>query len=146
MDPVAALFLILIVPLVVLAVLGLLARREHAVVITGVPLEEVGNVVYRSAKGMMWASEDGPGDLNFRRRTPIKIRGTTGPTLSVQFHDREDGSVEIRLWMSAWSSVWGIASGGESIMFRRWKVSRAVRRCEAAAMQGGTPSHLLPGD
>lgn len=131
MDVVAGFLGILIAILIVLAILGVIARRQVDLTIP-LPVDHAREIAFRAAKGPLWANESGPGDINLRRRAI----GAKGPTLSISVEQNPDGSATVSQWMSHWTSVMGIPNGPESILFRRWKVTRALRN----SLESRTPT------
>ncbi|MEV8358631.1 hypothetical protein [Microbacterium sp. NPDC076895] len=103
---------ILLLIIVALFALGIwqtiAAKRQHETVTTLSPAR-LRALVDDSFGKLFWAETDGPGDLNFRRRTP----NGSGATISIDFETTADGKTVVQAWMSHWQSRMGmVASGG----------------------------------
>ncbi|MDF0529809.1 hypothetical protein P0W64_09475 [Tsukamurella sp. 8F] len=134
--------MVLLVVLVVVAVLaageGLataLVRRPRRGCSVGLTLAQARHTVYRAGDAAGWLLEDGPGDLNMRRRT--RFTSLRGPVLSVRFAAPGGDRVEAEAWMSRAGRLWSIPWGGAAVLLRRSRILCALRRAgsssEAAA-------------
>lgn len=75
-----------------------------------------------------WKRVDGPGDLNVQYRFNLPIRGQKAPVVSVSAEPATDGpGTDVEVWMSSWTSLYGIANGGERVTFSKWSLARAIR-------------------
>ena len=101
--------------------LTIVAKREYETV-TSLSLPRLHALVEDSFGKLLWEEIDGPGDLNFRRRS---VTGR-GATISISFEATADNKTAVGAWMlgrrvTAWSSA---VAGG----CRRKSSARSTRR------------------
>ena len=95
--------------------------KAQVSIITQMPIALAAQVVQDSFGRLGWSQVSGRGDLNFKARVPMN-----GPILSVSFEEQDgvDGC-EVSVWMSEWTSRYGIANGAPVASRQRKKILKA---------------------
>lgn len=102
--------------------LTIIAKREYETV-TSLSLPRLRALVDDSFGKLLWEEIDGPGDLNFRRRS---VTGR-GATISIAFETTADNKIAVEAWMSAWTSRYGlVVSSGW------WMSKKIIRKIDQA--------------
>lgn len=135
MDVVFVIFMLLVAVVVAGWVISVLARR-HVLVATSLSPEHAAQVCDSKFSRLGWRRVDGRGDLNYQARG-IGSRGRTPPVLSISIGTDESGVTGVELWMSEWTSQYGMVNHIEKVFWKRWTLPRALREAEAGAAIGG---------
>ncbi|SEH46757.1 hypothetical protein SAMN04489835_0140 [Mycolicibacterium rutilum] len=132
MDAVFVLFMVLIGLMVLMWTLSLLARRQKTIATT-LPPERAVEVCDSRFSRVGWRRVDGDGTLNYSPRG-FEFRGAKPPTLSINvFPDDESDLTFVGMWLSQWTTQYGMISHVEKVFWKRWTLPKALRNAEQAA-------------
>lgn len=124
MDIVFLLFVLLIGVLIASWTLSAFARR-HVLIPTALPAARAAEVCEGRFARLAWRRVEGRGDLNFQARG-IRFRGAEPPVLSLDVHT-EDGHTVLEMWMSSWTTQFGMVDHVEKVFWKRWTLPKALR-------------------
>jgi len=118
------LFLILLIVAILVAngLITYFARVQSEIVVPKTP-EQVSQLVHKSFGSLLWRQVDGPGTINYVRRTI----NDSGMTISVDIVPDSTGTI-VQVWMSHCTTRGPFVHGGEIAIGQRRKVIRHVER------------------
>lgn len=127
MDAASAVFLVLILIIVGLLVLTFWlnssAKRQAETQIK-LSTTRAADVVHDSFGTLFWKDVDGPGHVNKRRRTI----NDTGPVVSIDINELENGGSHVVVWMSHWTTKGPSILGSDEVMRKKRKVIRQLEQ------------------
>jgi len=99
--------------------------------------DRVYDIVTGSFAGLLWRPVDGPGDVNYRRRSI----NDTGPVISVDIDPDGAGGSVVQVWMSHFTTRGPWVMFAEAAIGQRRKV---IRRVQQSDPSGLTPTAAAP--
>lgn len=130
-------FFLILISIVVINVIATPLARRHIVLETSLSPDEVRAHIDRKFSKILWKRINGPGELNFRRRGP-SFQGSRPPEYSIAFEKLPSGGSGVEMWMSAYTTRFGIVDGGPEIVLKGWNLARGLR--------GASSSRTAPPD
>ncbi|MFI7004136.1 hypothetical protein [Nocardia sp. NPDC050175] len=107
-------------------VISFLAKRQLDILVAA-PIQSAAEVIEQHFRGIGWRRTDGRGHFNFQSRgAGLGSLNMKNPVLSIDLEALDPTRTGVNIWMSSWSSRWGMVSSCDRVLTKRWKLSRKL--------------------
>ena len=84
----------------------------------------------------MWKEVHGEGDLNFRYRWNLSVKGSRPPVISISADIDQDGDTQVQMWLASATSHMGVINQCERVVLKQFAIKRAMTALRAPAGSG----------
>ena len=106
------------------------ACQRQVQVVTTLPTDVVEQVARRQFGGLAWKFTEGGGDLNWKQRF-------SGLTISMDMDEDPDSDSKllVTIWMSRWSTRYGVVSGSEQVVRQQHKIVKNLQKIQDGTLK-----------
>lgn len=96
-------------------------------ILVAAPIQSTTEVIEQHFRGIGWRRVEGRGHFNFQSRgMGVGSFNMENPVLSIDLEAVDPTRTGVNIWMSSWSSRWGMVSSCDRVLIKRWKLSRKL--------------------
>lgn len=107
-------------------VMSFQAKRQLDI-LAAAPIRSTAQVIEQHFRGIGWRRVEGRGQFNFQSRgAGLGSFNMRNPVLSIDLEALDPTRTGVNIWMSSWSSRWGMVSSCDRVLTKRWKLSRKL--------------------
>jgi hypothetical protein len=137
-DFLAGFLLFVVVYFVAMWILSATARRRRYF-FTSAPTETALAACADRFSRMMWKQVQGEGDLNYRYRWNLSVKGSRPPVISISADIDQDGDTQIQMWLASATSYMGVINQCERVALKQFAIKRAMGSLPAPTGPGTVP-------
>jgi hypothetical protein len=109
------------------------ACQREAQLVTTLSADVVEQVIRKQFSGLAWKLTDDPEDLNWKHR----LSGLT-ISLNIDKDAPTDGSLTVTIYMSRWSTKYGVVSGAEQVVRQQRKIVKKLQNAQDRTLEART--------
>ncbi|MFE3192551.1 hypothetical protein ACFXHA_26325 [Nocardia sp. NPDC059240] len=101
--------------------------RRQLDILVAAPIQPTAQLIEQHFHGVGWHRVDGRGQFNFQSRGwGLGSLHMENPVLSIDLEAVDPTRTGVNIWMSSWSSRWGMVSSCDRVLTKRWKLTRKL--------------------